>query len=212
MVRTLALTLSLSAAAAAQHGSTQPDPKKPMFVANASDEGAKKIPTIQLADGLRAELVATEPDVCNGVAFKVDDRGNVYVCETFRVRDGVFDNRNYMQWLDADLAALTVADRIAKYEKYIPEKLEKLKRYSERIVLLSDTDGDGTLDRTTTYAEGFNALEDGLIAGVLPVGEDVITTLIPKVWRLRDADGDGVAERRDVMFDGFGVHTSLMGH
>ena len=87
MVRTiaLALPLALAGAAAAQHGSTQPDPKKPMFVANSSDEGSKKLPTIQLAEGLRAELVAAEPDVCNGVAFKVDDRGNIYVCETFRV-------------------------------------------------------------------------------------------------------------------------------
>lgn len=214
MVRLLALALSLAlpGAAAAQHGSTQPDPKQPMFVAEPSDEGDKKLPTIQLADGLTAALVAAEPDVCNGVAFKVDDRGNIYVCETFRVRDGVFDNRNYMRWLDDDLAALTVADRVAKYRKHIPEKVEALKRYSERIMLLADTDGDGSLDRVTTFAEGFNELEDGLIAGVLPVGEDVITTLIPKVWRLRDEDGDGVADQRAVMFDGFGVHTSLMGH
>ncbi|MFN3244001.1 MAG: HEAT repeat domain-containing protein [Planctomycetota bacterium] len=219
MVRTFSLVLPpvlmpllLCAPAAAQHGSTQPDPKKPMFVANASDEGAGKIPTIQLADGLRAELVAAEPDICNGVAFKVDDRGNIYVCETFRVRDGVFDNRNYMRWLDDDLAALTVADRVAKYHKHIPDKVEKLKSYSERIVLLADTDNNGSLDRVTTFAEGFNELEDGLIAGVLPVGSDVITTLIPKVWSLRDDDGDGVADQRKVMFDGFGVHTSLMGH
>jgi len=214
MVRTLAVafSLTLSAAAFAQHGSDQPDPKKPMFVANASDEGTKKVPAIQLADGLQAELVAAEPDVCNGVAFKLDDRGNIYVCETFRVKDGVFDNRNFMRWLDDDLAALTVADRVAKYQKHIPEKIEELKSYSERIVMLADTDGNGSLDRTTTFAEGFNELEDGLIAGVLPVGEDVITTLIPKVWRLRDEDGDGVADRREVMFDGFGVHTSLMGH
>ena len=214
MARTLVLALpfALAAAAVAQHGSTQPDPKKPMFVAESSDEGSKKLPTIQLAEGLRAELVAAEPDVCNGVAFKVDDRGNIYVCETFRVRDGVFDNRNYMRWLDDDLAALTVADRVAKYRKHIPEKVEQLERYSERIMLLADTDGNGSLDRVTTFAEGFNELEDGLIAGVLPVGADVITTLIPKVWRLRDEDGDGVADQRAVMFDGFGVHTSLMGH
>ncbi|MCK5942270.1 MAG: HEAT repeat domain-containing protein [Planctomycetes bacterium] len=214
MVRPIALALSafVCAAAAAQHGSTQPDPAQPMFVADASDEARQKIPSIQLADGLRAELVAAEPDICNGVAFHVDDRGNIYVCETFRVRDGVFDNRNYMRWLDDDLGALTVADRVAKYHKHIPDKVAKLGAYSERIVLLADTDGDGTHDRVTTFAEGFTALEDGLIAGVLPVGDDVITTLIPKVWRLRDEDGDGVAERREVMFDGFGVHTSLMGH
>ena len=137
MVRpfTLALPLALSGFAASQHGSPQADPNKPMFVAGASDEGAKKTSTIQLADGLRAQLVASEPDICNGVAFKVDDRGNIYVCETFRVRDGVFDNRNYMRWLDDDLAAVTVADRIAKYHKHIPDKVKQLEQYSERIVL-----------------------------------------------------------------------------
>jgi quinoprotein glucose dehydrogenase len=37
-------------------------------------------------------------------------------------------------------------------------------------------------------------------------------TNIPKLWRLRDADGDGVAEVRDPVHDGYGVHTSLIGH
>ncbi|HLQ39298.1 MAG TPA: HEAT repeat domain-containing protein, partial [Planctomycetota bacterium] len=34
----------------------------------------------------------------------------------------------------------------------------------------------------------------------------------PKLWRLRDSDGDGIADQKTVVHDGFGVHTSLIGH
>ena len=78
--------------------------------------------------------------------------------------------------------------------------------------LLVDTDRNGTLDKATVFAAGFDQLADGIASGVLPVGQDVWFTNIPKLWRLRDADGDGVAEVRDAVHDGYGVHTSLIGH
>ncbi|HEB53085.1 MAG TPA: c-type cytochrome [bacterium] len=210
---TLVLPLLLATTAFAQHGQQQSDdPNEPMYVAPASDEARQQIQSFQLAAGLTAELVAAEPDLCNGVAFAIDDHGNFYVGETFRVGDGVFDDRNFLQWLDEDLAATSVADRIRYYEKHLPDRLERLRAFTERIRMLADTDGDGAIDRVTVFAEGFRALEDGLVAGVLPLGDEVLTTIIPKVWRLRDRDGDGVADERRVMFDGFGVHTSLMGH
>ena len=122
MVRTsmLVLPFVLCSAVLAQHGAQQStDPKKPMYVAPKSDDGQKEIASFKLAEGLTADLIAAEPDICNGVAFSIDDQGRFYVCETFRIGDGVFDNRSYMQWKDADLACLTVADRVAKYDKYL---------------------------------------------------------------------------------------------
>lgn len=209
-----AFPLALASVAAAQHGSQQSaHPDQPMYVAKASDEGREQMRSVQLADGLQIELVAAEPDLCNAVTFAIDDLGRFYVGETFRVGDGVFDNRGFMHWLDDDLAARTVQDRIAKYHKHLPaERVEDLKRYTERVRMLVDTDGDGRLDRSTVFAEDFRELEDGLVAGVEPIGDEIWTAIIPKVWRLKDTDGDGVADERTVQFDGFGVHTSLMGH
>ena len=90
--------------------------------------------------------------------------------------------------------------------------MPKYSARAERVRLLVDTDRNGTFDRSIVYDDGFNDMADGVIAGVLPVGDDVYVTNIPKVWRLRDTDGDGVADQREVLHDGYGVHTSLMGH
>jgi quinoprotein glucose dehydrogenase len=185
---------------------------KPMFTAPASQEGQDQIKSFQLAPGLVCDLVAAEPDLCNAVAFAIDGKGRFYVAETFRIKDGVFDTRDYMQWKDDDLACLTVEDRIAKYEKHISKDIPKYAAFSERIRMLADTDKNGSLDRCTVFADGFSDLADGIAAGVLPVGNDVFFANIPKLWRLRDTNGDGVADERHVVHDGYGVHTSLIGH
>lgn len=196
----------------AQHGEGGAEQDGPMRVAAASDDAQKQIPSFELGPGLVCDVVAAEPDICNIVAFAIDDRGRLYAAETFRIKDGVFDNRSYMQWKDRDLACLTVADRAKKYEEFLADDLERLAKYSERVRMLVDTDKNGTFDRSTVFATGFNALTDGIASGVLPVGDDVYFTNIPKLWRLRDTNDDGVADEREVLHDGYGVHTSLIGH
>lgn len=200
----------------AQHPTATPqqseDARQPMYVAPRSDEGKQTLAAMQLAPGLQASLVASEPDLCNVVAFSFDDMGRVYVSETFRIHDGVFDTREYMQWKDEDLALRTVAERVRKYEKHIQAELPKYARYTERIKLLVDDDRNFVFDRSSVFADGFARLEDGIASGVLPVGGDVWFANIPALWKLTDTDGDGVANAREATFDGFGVHTSLIGH
>ncbi len=200
----------LVTALAAQHGHT--DAASSLPIAPRSDEAQRQIANFHLAPGLACDLLAAEPDLCNGVAFAIDGRGRVYVAETFRIRDGVFDTRDHLDWKDDDLACLMVADRLAKYAKFLPDEIPKFAAFPERVRLLQDTDGDGTLDRSTVFATGFCDLADGVAAGVLPVGDDVFFTNIPKLWRLCDTDGDGIADERHVVHDGYGVHTSLIGH
>ncbi len=183
-----------------------------MYVAPANTEAQDQIKGFQLAPTLVCDLVAAEPDLCNAVAFTIDGKGRFWVAETFRINDGVFDTRNYMQWKDDDLACLTVADRLAKYTKHIAKDIPKYAAYSDRVRMLVDTDRDGRLDRSTVFADGFAELEDGIASGVLPIGDDLWFTNIPKLWRLRDTNDDGVADERHVVHDGYGVHTSLIGH
>ncbi len=199
-------------AVAAQHPVQHADAAQPMYLAPASAEAEQAIATFQPAAGLQVHLVAAEPDLGNVVAFAIDDQGRIYVSETFRIHDGVFDTREYMQWKDEDLACRTVADRLAKYHKHIANDIPKYARYSEQVRLLCDDNRDFKVDRSAVFATGFAELEDGIAAGVLPVGDDVWFTNIPKLWRLRDRDGDGQADAREAVFDGFGVHTSLIGH
>jgi quinoprotein glucose dehydrogenase len=208
----VALAGAFPTALPAQHPPQHDDPSKPMYVATRSGESAEHVRALQLGPGLTADLVASEPDVANGVALAIDHQGRCWVAETFRINDGVFDTRNYLRWKDEDLACRTVADRVAKYERHFGKDLAGYAAFSERIRLLVDSNRDGTFDRSTVFAAGFDAPADGIASGVLPVGEAVYFTNIPALWLLRDQDGDGVADERTVLHDGYGVHTSLIGH
>jgi putative heme-binding domain-containing protein len=63
---------------------------------------------------------------------------------------------------------------------------------------LEDTDGDGTYDRVTTFADGLN-----IPMGILPIGDGAIVFSIPNLLHLRDTDGDGVCDQRDVILGPF---------
>src|SRR5437762_14389033 len=48
---------------------------------------------IKLPKGLQADLFAAEPLLANPVSFCFDLKGNIYVAETYRLHDGMTDNR-----------------------------------------------------------------------------------------------------------------------
>ncbi len=198
-------------AAPDEAGRAPPAPEAPQ-IASASDEGRQAIGGLRVPAGLKVELFAAEPLLANPVAFSVDHQGRVWVCETFRQGKGIEDNRNHGQWLDDDLAAQTVEDRLAYIHKHVGDKVGDYTAHDDRIRLLIDKDGDGQADQATVFAERFNAIEDGTGAGVLVRGSDVFYTNIPHLWRLRDCDGDGKADQRDKLHSGYGVRFAFRGH
>lgn len=182
-------------------------------IGKASNEGALAMKNMKLSRGLSVEILAGEPLLANPVGFWIDDKGRYFVAETFRQEvAGVPDNRPHGYWLNDDLASESVDDRVAYYLKYHPEYADQFTEHHDRIRLLTDTDGDGVLDKATVYSDGYNAIEDGTGASVLVDGDDVYYTCIPKVWKLNDTDGDGRADEREVLHDGYGVRTALRGH
>ena len=78
--------------------------------------------------------------------------------------------------------------------------------------MLEDLNGDGKADRSTVFADGFNAIEDGLAAGVLAWNNSVWYTCIPNLWRLQDTTGDRRADVRESLSHGYGVHVGYLGH
>jgi putative membrane-bound dehydrogenase-like protein len=66
-----------------------------------------------------------------------------------------------------------------------------------RIVRLADKDGDGDFDQRTVVAEDLPFTE-----GVLCIGEDLLITSPPVIYRLTDRDASGVYQSREVWFDG----------
>jgi quinoprotein glucose dehydrogenase len=189
--------------------------EKPAYnpaIAPASNEGERALEGFQLPEGMVGSLYAAEPMLANPVAFAIDEKGRVFVAETFRQKNGVEDNRYHMDWLHDDLALQTVEQRVEMFRKHLGEKVYEYTAHHDRIRLLEDLDGDGKADKSTVYADGFNAIEDGTGAGLLARNGDVFYTCIPKLWKLRDEDGDGVADQRDALHHGYGVRVAFRGH
>lgn len=67
-----------------------------------------------------------------------------------------------------------------------------------RVARLTDTDGDGTYDHRTEFADGFTYPN-----GVLNWKGGVFVTCSPDIFYLKDTDGDGVADVRQVVLTGF---------
>ena len=127
------------------------EPTEPV-VASASDEGQQAISNIRFNPSWKAELVAAEPMVANPVAFAIDAQGRIFVCETYRQEVGVTDNRSHDEtWVDHDLAAQTVEDRIAYHRKLLPNAGAAYTQQDDRVRLLTDTNGDGIVDQATSF-------------------------------------------------------------
>ena len=210
--RRISLAVTLVASCLASFSKAQDKPAYTPAIAPASNEGERALEGFQLPDGMVGSLYAAEPMLANPVAFAIDEKGRVFVAETFRQKNGVEDNRYHMNWLHDDLALQTVEQRVEMFRKHLGEKIYEYTAHHDRIRLLEDSDGDGKADKSTVYADGFNAIEDGTGAGLLARNGDVYYTCIPKLWRLRDEDGDGVADKRDALHHGYGVRVAFRGH
>ena len=177
-----------------------------------SADAAKKSWTI--SSEFSIDLWADETLVANPTAFSFDRQGRLYVAEHHRSRKGVEDDRMHPYWMDDDMAAQRVDDRMAMYKKWADSGKKPLTYFTEhtdRIRIVSDTDGDGRADQSTTYAE-FHDVLDGALAGLLVCPDGVWVTNIPHLWKLTGSDEQGFATKREKVHSGFGVKVSLHGH
>lgn len=68
----------------------------------------------------------------------------------------------------------------------------------DKISILEDTDGDGTADKITTFADSLN-----IPIGIQVVPDGVIAYSIPSIWHLMDQDGDDRVDKRKELYTGF---------
>ncbi|MBL9170297.1 MAG: HEAT repeat domain-containing protein [Verrucomicrobiales bacterium] len=174
----------------------------------ASDAPEKAMRAMKLPEGFGIELFAAEPMVSSPVGIAVDEKGAVYAAETFRHGTSV---RGHFEWLEDDLAARTVEDRVAFTRRLAPD-ISLYTREHERVRMLVDTDGDGRADRSTVFADGFNDIAAGLGADVMARRGKVYFACVPDLWLLEDKDGDGRADDRKSLHHGYGVHIGYTAH
>ena len=73
----------------------------------------------------------------------------------------------------------------------------------DKIIILESTDGDGTADKHTVFADGL----------YMPIGIELsngggYVAQTPDVLFLKDLDGDDIADTRDTVLTGFGIEDS----
>jgi quinoprotein glucose dehydrogenase len=168
---------------------------------------------LELADGYEISLYAAEPDVLNPIALSVDESGRVYLAETDRYRDAVFDVVTQKpEWLPADLSFRTVADRTDFLKREFKGNLEPLTRGTERVRVLWDVDGDGKAERSTVLADGFSSIPTGPAAGLLAHRGRVWFQCLPGLWRIDWSPETNQRHGMRQLHEGFGVHVGVSGH
>ena len=67
----------------------------------------------------------------------------------------------------------------------------------DRILILEDTTGDGVMDSVKTFYQGRD-IDSAM--GICVLGNEVIVTASPNVWKFVDEDGDDKPDRKEAMF------------
>jgi len=142
-----------------------------LLVATVQDGPADLTERFVVADGLEVTLWAESPQLFNPTAMDVDARGRVWVAEAV----------NYRRW-DGRNPGREHAG-------------------GDRVVILEDTDGDGSADASKVFVQ-----DPELVAplGICVLGERVFVSCSPNVFVYVDRDGDDVPDERRVFLTGFG--------
>ncbi|MFN7564027.1 MAG: PVC-type heme-binding CxxCH protein, partial [Prosthecobacter sp.] len=129
--------------------------------------------TFHVLDGFEMQLIAAEPLVTDPVAITYDADGRAYVCE---------------------MNDYPYTDKAA----HKPSQENPTDAHIGKVRLLTDTDGDGTFDKATVFAEGLS-----WPTGAACWKGGIFVTATPDVWYLKDTNDDGVADVRQKIFTGF---------
>src|SRR5688572_225026 len=77
----------------------------------------------------------------------------------------------------------------------------KPREAGDRIMILEDKDGNGSLESSTVFYQG---PEVNAPLGVCVLGNTVLVSQSPYVWAFYDDNNDGKADRKEILFQGMG--------
>jgi putative membrane-bound dehydrogenase-like protein len=128
-------------------------------------------------------LVAAEPLINKAMNIDWDEKGRMWVVESPEYPNGL-RKVNTDTWKDSGSVEK------GKYER---EPLD-------RISILTDTDGDGMMDKKHVFADKLE-----LATSFVLHKNGVIVSAAPDIWFLEDTDGDEVADKRTKLYTGLGT-------
>jgi putative membrane-bound dehydrogenase-like protein len=155
-----------------------------------SPEDSQK--SFRVPEGFRVELVASEPLIEEPSGVCWDELGRMYVTELHGYNlEGQFDVEELNKTGELD----RVVRRIQANER---AKEAALAGTYGVIKQLSDSDGDGRMDRMTVFADNLPPCY-----GAVPARGGIIVACAPHIIYLRDDDDDGHADHRETLYTGF---------
>jgi putative membrane-bound dehydrogenase-like protein len=134
------------------------------------------------------QLVAAEPLIHKPMNIDWDPAGRLWVAETPEYPNGRREPKDEMKpypWKDSGY-------RVRPPTKDRPA--------IDRISILTDTDGDGRMDRKHIFYEGLE-----LVTSLVFYKDGVIVSQAPDILWLRDVNGDGKAEKVETLYTGLGI-------
>lgn len=152
----------------------------------AADEAAERM---TVAEGLRVDLVASEPLVRQPVAIDFDNRGRLWVIQYLQ-----YPNPAGLERVKWDRYSRTTYDRMPKPPPHGP-------RGADRLSILEDRDGDGQYDSAKDFVDGLN-LATGFAFG----HGGVFVLQVPYLLFYADRNNDDVPDGDpEVLLTGFGM-------
>jgi putative membrane-bound dehydrogenase-like protein len=141
-----------------------------------------------LPDGFAVDVLASEPSIVQPIAFCWDEHGRIWLVE----------GNTYPQ--RAGRPPVPRPDDAPDLDQLSPEDLADLLSGSDRILILSDENGDGVYETRKVFMEGLN-----LVSGIEVGFGGVYVGAAPYLLHIPlDAAGDRPAGAPRVLADGFG--------
>ena len=148
---------------------------------------AKAAAKIEVHPEFDLTLVAAEPLIAKAMNIDWDEKGRLWVSETPEYPNG---RRvpNTAPWRDTGSLKFNAGPPAPARD---PE---------DTISILSDTNGDGVMDRKHVFADKLE-----LVTGFVFYKAGVIASTSPDIWYLEDTNGDEIADKRTKLYTGLGT-------
>ncbi len=154
------------------------------YVEGGPTAPAKAAEKIEVHPEFSLSLVAAEPLIAKAMNIDWDERGRLWVSETPEYPNGL-RVPTAQPWRDTG--------------SLVPARQNRDPQ--DTIAILSDTNGDGVMDRKHVFADKLE-----LVTGFVFYKRGVIAATAPDIWYLEDTNGDEVADKRTKLYTGLGIY------
>ena len=159
------------------------------YPAGGPQRPADTLKNLEIHPDFTLKLVAAEPLINKPMNFDWAPDGSLWVAETPEYpngRRGMRPDYRGKEWKD--------------HGGIDPTPGVQERKAIDKISRLTDSDGDGVMDKKTVFYEGLD-----LVTGLVFHKDGVIVTQAPDILFLRDTDGDGKCDKVEKLYTGLGT-------